>query len=90
MILVLSPAKRLDYERPVPPEVAALATRPQYLDDAAALIEVMRGKTPVQVEGMGEWRPLELLGELAKRGPIPIPPPLVPKPTFGFKRPGQR
>lgn len=52
--------------------------------------ERIDGKTPVQIEGMGEWRPLELLGELVKRGPIPIPPPLVPKQTFGSKRPGQR
>ena len=49
MLYLLSPAKRLDYERPVPPEVATLATRPQYMDDAAELIEVMRAKTPVQV-----------------------------------------
>jgi carbonic anhydrase len=51
--------------------------------------ERVDGKTPVQVEGSTEWRPLELIGEMAKRA-IPIPPPLVPKPTFGFKRSGQR
>ena len=51
--------------------------------------ERVDGKTPVQVEGSTEWRPLELLSELTKRS-IPVPPPLVPKPTFGFKRPGQK
>jgi hypothetical protein len=51
--------------------------------------ERVDGKTPVQIEGSTEWRPLELLGGAVKRG-IPVPPPLVPKPTFGFKRPGQR
>ena len=60
MLFLLSPAKRLDYETPVPPELAALATRPQYIDDAAELIEVMRGKTPVQVA-----RLMELSDELA-------------------------
>lgn len=60
MLYLLSPAKRLDYERPVPPEVATLATRPQYMDDAAELIEVMRAKTPVQVA-----RLMDLSDELA-------------------------
>lgn len=60
MLYLLSPAKRLDYERPVPTEVAALATRPAYMDDAAALIEVMRAKTPLQVA-----RLMDLSDELA-------------------------
>ena len=60
MLYLLSPAKRLDYERPVPPEVAALATRPLYMDDAAELIEVIRAKTPVQVA-----RLMDLSDELA-------------------------
>jgi carbonic anhydrase len=46
--------------------------------------------TPVQVEGSTEWAPLEKLGELARRAPIPIPPPLQSKLGFKFKRPGQR
>jgi len=60
MLYLLSPAKRLDYERPVPPEVAALATRPQYMAEAAELIELMRAKTPVQVA-----RLMDLSDELA-------------------------
>ena len=42
------------------PTVAALATRPQYMGDAAELIEVMRGKTPLQVAGL-----MDLSDELA-------------------------
>ena len=49
MLYLLSPAKRLDDERAVPPEVAALATAPQYMGTAAELIEVMKAKTLVQV-----------------------------------------
>ena len=60
MLYLLSPAKRLDYERPVPPEVAALATTPQHLGDAAELIEVMRARTPLQVA-----RLMDLSDELA-------------------------
>lgn len=51
--------------------------------------ERVDGKTPVQVEGSTEWRPLEKLAEAVKPN-IPLPPPLTPKPGFGFKRPGQR
>lgn len=47
-------------------------------------------KTPVQVEGSTEWAPLEKLGELVRRGPIPLPPPLDPKAGFKVKRPGHR
>ena len=45
-------------------------------------------KTLVQTEGSTEWTQLEKLGELVKRVPIPLPPPLQPR--VGFKRPGQR
>jgi carbonic anhydrase len=47
-------------------------------------------KTPVQVEGSSDWGPLSKLGELVKRAPIPLPPPLTPKMGFKVKRPGQR
>jgi carbonic anhydrase len=47
-------------------------------------------KTPVQVEGSTEWAPLEKLGEIVRRAPVPIPPPLQPKMSFKVKRPGQR
>lgn len=49
MLFLLSPAKTLDYDTPVPDAVQALATRPQYLPRAAELIAVLRPKTPVQV-----------------------------------------
>lgn len=60
MLYLLSPAKRLDYESPVPPDVAALATAPQYMADAAELIEVMKAKTPLQVAKL-----MDLSDELA-------------------------
>lgn len=60
MLFLLSPAKRLDYETPVPPERAALATTPQRMGDAAELIAVMKAKTPVQVA-----RLMDLSDELA-------------------------
>ena len=40
MLFLLSPAKRLDYESAVPPEVAALATAPKFMGEAAALMAV--------------------------------------------------
>lgn len=47
-------------------------------------------KSLVQTEGSTEWVQLEKLGDLVRRAPIPLPPPLAPKPGFGFKRPGKR
>jgi hypothetical protein len=47
-------------------------------------------KSLVQTEGSTEWVQLEKVGELVRRNPIPLPPPLQPKSGFGFKRPGQR
>lgn len=49
MLYLLSPAKTLDYETPVPAEVAALATRPAFVNEAAALIDVLQSKTPAEV-----------------------------------------
>ena len=60
MLYLLSPAKRLDYDSPVPPEVAALATTPAHMGEAATLIEVMKAKTPLQVA-----RLMDLSDELA-------------------------
>ncbi len=60
MLFLLSPAKRLDYESPVPADVSALATTPQYTADATALIEVMKAKTPLQVAKL-----MDLSDELA-------------------------
>ena len=47
-------------------------------------------KTLVQMEGSSDWTQLEKLGDVIRRNPIPLPPPLQPKPGFKFKRPGQR
>ena len=60
MLFLLSPAKRLDYESPMTDEVAALATTPQYVADAAALIDVMKAKSPLQVAQL-----MDLSDELA-------------------------
>ena len=60
MLFLLSPAKRLDYESAVPPEVAALATAPKFMTEAAALIEVMKARTPLQVAKL-----MDLSDELA-------------------------
>jgi cytoplasmic iron level regulating protein YaaA (DUF328/UPF0246 family) len=60
MLFLLSPAKRLDYDSPVPSDVAALATTPERMKEAAALIEVMKAKTPLQVA-----RLMDLSDELA-------------------------
>lgn len=52
MLYLLSPAKSLDYETPVPPAVAARATRPIFVDEAAALIDVLKAKTPAEIAGL--------------------------------------
>lgn len=46
MLFLLSPAKSLDYETPVP---QLLHTLPQFAEDAARLIEVLRRKSPQQL-----------------------------------------
>jgi len=46
MILVISPAKALDYETPL---TVSTHTQPDFLDDSAALIEVLREKSPAQI-----------------------------------------
>lgn len=52
MLYLLSPAKKLDYRTPVPPEVAARATRPVFVDEAATLIDVLKEKTPAEVASL--------------------------------------
>lgn len=49
MLFLLSPAKTLDYDSPLPPGLAERATRPRHVDEAAALIEVLRGYTPARI-----------------------------------------
>lgn len=52
MLFLLSPSKALDYERPVPAELARRATRPRFVDEAAALIDVLRGYTPAGIASL--------------------------------------
>jgi uncharacterized protein len=49
MLLLISPAKTLDYETPVPTALQRKATEPLFVDQAAALIGVMQKKSPRQV-----------------------------------------
>lgn len=44
MLYLLSPAKSLDYDTPVPKAVAKLATQPQFIPEAGSLIELLRRK----------------------------------------------
>jgi hypothetical protein len=50
--LLLSPAKTLDDETPVPPAVWARATDPPFSDRAALLIATLRRKTPRQIAAL--------------------------------------
>ena len=52
MLLLLSPAKKLDYDTPVPAALRKKATEPLYADAAAALIAVLRKKSPAQVAAL--------------------------------------
>lgn len=54
MLYLLSPAKSLDYETPVPPEVAALTTRPQFVAQSQELIELLRQCSVADVSEMME------------------------------------
>ena len=49
MLFLLSPAKTLDYDTPVPAALRKKATEPLYGNEAGALIDVLRKKTPAQV-----------------------------------------
>jgi cytoplasmic iron level regulating protein YaaA (DUF328/UPF0246 family) len=49
MLFLLSPAKTLDYESRVPATVARKATEPQFTEQAAQLITVLRQKTPSDI-----------------------------------------
>ena len=52
MLFLLSPAKTLDYDTPVPTALRKKATEPLYAVDAEALIAVLRKKTPAQVAAL--------------------------------------
>jgi cytoplasmic iron level regulating protein YaaA (DUF328/UPF0246 family) len=61
MLLLISPAKTLDYDTPVPRALAARATEPLFTERAAELIGVLRKKKPAQVA-----RLMELSDKLAE------------------------
>lgn len=46
MLVVISPAKRLDFETPVTRQQVSKPTQPDFLDDAEQLITTLRGYTP--------------------------------------------
>lgn len=50
MLFVLSPAKTLDFDTPVPAELPC--TEPPFLTQAAQLIEVLRGKSPQEIASL--------------------------------------
>jgi cytoplasmic iron level regulating protein YaaA (DUF328/UPF0246 family) len=54
MLLLLSPAKSLDYQTPVPAPLRRKLTQPLYVDEARALIAVLRKKSPAQVASLME------------------------------------
>jgi cytoplasmic iron level regulating protein YaaA (DUF328/UPF0246 family) len=49
MLYLLSPAKTLDYDTPVPKTIARQATEPLFVGQAAALIDLLKTRTPAEV-----------------------------------------
>ncbi len=49
MIIVLSPAKSLDYESVLP---TAPVSRPDFLDDSAQLVDILKQKSPAEIASM--------------------------------------
>jgi len=60
MLLLLSPAKTLDYEAPVPQALRDAATRPMFADRAAELIALLKPKTAAAIASL-----MDLSNELA-------------------------
>jgi uncharacterized protein len=60
MLFLLSPAKTLDYDSPVPSALREAATRPLYADRAAELIELLKPKSAAAIA-----RSMDLSNELA-------------------------
>jgi uncharacterized protein len=52
MLFLVSPAKSLDYDTPVPAVVRRRATEPAFTTQAAGLIELLRRQTPAQVSAL--------------------------------------
>jgi uncharacterized protein len=57
MLYLLSPAKSLDYETPVPPAVRAAATTPQFLAESAQLITLLQAKVADEVATLMDISP---------------------------------
>ena len=49
MLIVISPAKKLDYQSDTPQQTY---TEPAYLEKSARLIKVMKNKTPAEIQSM--------------------------------------
>jgi len=63
MLMLLSPAKSLDYE--TPPAVSR-HTLPQFVEQSAALIEVIKPYTPAQISSLMDLS--DALSQLMARG----------------------
>jgi cytoplasmic iron level regulating protein YaaA (DUF328/UPF0246 family) len=57
MLVLLSPAKTLDYDTPAPASVVRKATEPLFADQAHALIDILRRKKPAQVAALMDLSP---------------------------------
>ncbi|WP_077034478.1 peroxide stress protein YaaA [Pelomonas sp. KK5] len=57
MLFLLSPAKSLDYETPVPDAVEALATEPQYVRQASELIKLLRLRSAEDIGALMDLSP---------------------------------
>ena len=52
MLFLLSPAKTLDYDTPTDPAVLARATRPEFVPQAAALVDELKNRTPAEIASL--------------------------------------
>jgi len=52
MLYLLSPAKTLDYDTPLPADVAERATPPQFVPRAAELVALLKKKTAAEIGGL--------------------------------------
>jgi uncharacterized protein len=57
MIFLLSPAKSLDWQTPIAPDVLALATPPQFMQNAAQLVGLLRKQSGAQIGALMKLSP---------------------------------
>jgi cytoplasmic iron level regulating protein YaaA (DUF328/UPF0246 family) len=84
MLLLISPAKTLDFDTPVPPGVAPLVTEPRFAAQAATLAAVLKKKSAKQVAALMDLSPaLAALNvqRYAAWQPEPEPDPAATKPA---------